>query len=55
MKITCCTKDCPNRHPGCHGECSTYQEQRRLLDAENNENRKQRELNRICKPKWKNR
>lgn len=30
-KITCC-KDCPNRHPGCHGSCNKYQEQKAEYD-----------------------
>ena len=32
--ITVC-KDCPKRHVGCHGECTLYKTERRLLDKEN--------------------
>ena len=32
--ITVC-KDCPKRHPGCHGECEWYKAERRALDKEN--------------------
>ena len=24
MRITAPCKDCPNRHPHCHGECEAY-------------------------------
>ena len=32
--ITVC-KDCPKRHPGCHGTCEWYKAERKALDAEN--------------------
>ena len=32
--ITVC-KDCPKRHPGCHGACEWYKAERKALDAEN--------------------
>lgn len=32
FQITCC-KDCPDRHPGCHGSCEKYKAQRAEYDA----------------------
>ncbi len=32
--ITVC-KDCPKRHPGCHGDCEWYKAERKALDMEN--------------------
>ena len=32
--ITVC-KDCPKRHPGCHGTCEWYKAERKALDTEN--------------------
>ena len=32
--ITVC-KDCPKRHPGCHGDCEGYKAERKALDKEN--------------------
>lgn len=43
-KITCC-KDCADRHPGCHGSCEKYIQQRAELDAVKAERRKQYEIN----------
>ena len=34
MMITVC-KDCPKRYVGCHGNCTLYKTQRKLLDKEN--------------------
>lgn len=28
-------KDCPKRHPGCHGDCEWYKAERKALDTEN--------------------
>ena len=30
-KIECC-KDCPDRHPGCHGHCERYKKERAEYD-----------------------
>ena len=27
-------KTCPNRYPGCHGECETYKKERALYDEQ---------------------
>lgn len=32
--ITVC-KDCPKRHVGCHGYCTLYKTEHKLLDKEN--------------------
>lgn len=32
--ITVC-KDCPKRHPGCHGACEWYKAECKALDTEN--------------------
>ena len=46
--ITCCF-ECPDRHPGCHGTCEKYKQQRAEWDAKRAEQKKnqeaQRELN----------
>lgn len=31
--ITCC-KDCPDRYPGCHGQCEKYKAERAVYDAQ---------------------
>ena len=28
----CCTRDCPERIPGCHGTCKRYKEKRAEFD-----------------------
>lgn len=43
--ITVC-KDCPKRHPGCHGECEWYKAERKALDKENI--RRRNEIATIC-------
>ena len=43
-KITCC-KDCATRHPGCHGTCEKYIQQKAELEAAKAERRKQYEIN----------
>jgi hypothetical protein len=43
--ITVC-KDCPKRHPGCHGECEWYKAERKALDKENI--RRRNESTAIC-------
>lgn len=37
-------KDCvpPDRHPGCHGTCEKYLEEKKLIDEFNAQNYKQR-------------
>ena len=42
-KINCC-KDCipPKRHPGCHGSCPEYLQERADLDKYKREKRKER-------------
>lgn len=42
-KITCC-KDCTERHPGCHGTCEKYIQQKADLDAAKAEARKKYEI-----------
>lgn len=36
--ITVC-KECPKRHPGCHGACEWYKAERKALDKENTRRR----------------
>lgn len=36
--ITVC-KDCPKRHPECHGACEWYKAERQALDKENTRRR----------------
>ena len=43
--ITVC-KDCPKRHPGCHGACEWYKAERKALDKENT--RRRNESAAIC-------
>ena len=30
----CCTKDCPDRHPACHGTCERYKAWKLAMRAE---------------------
>lgn len=50
--ITVC-KECPKRHPGCHGDCALYKTERKLRDEENA--RKRAESNAIASVynKWR--
>lgn len=32
MKAANQCKDCTDRHPGCHGECDSYKEYRKVID-----------------------
>lgn len=43
FRITCC-KDCPDRHPGCHGKCEKYIQQRSEYDAEKSAFMKKQEV-----------
>ncbi len=43
--ITVC-KDCPKRHPGCHGDCEWYKTERKALDKENT--RRRNEIAAVC-------
>lgn len=43
VKITVC-KDCATRHPGCHGTCEKYIQQKAELDQWKAEQRKQLEI-----------
>lgn len=41
--ITCC-KDCPDRFPGCHGQCEKYKTERAAYDAQKKVFREQYEI-----------
>ena len=43
FNITCC-KDCTDRHPGCHGKCEKYIQQRADYDAQKAEARKKYDI-----------
>lgn len=39
-------KGCPNRYPGCHGECETYKKERAAFDEKKAELEKYKEAKR---------
>ena len=43
FKIDCC-RDCPDRHPCCHGHCEKYIRERAEYDATMAEKRKETDL-----------
>lgn len=49
--ITVC-KDCPKRHPKCHGVCEWYKAERRALDAENKAKRIENTIGMSCSTNW---
>nr|DAN43533.1 MAG TPA: hypothetical protein [Caudoviricetes sp.] len=49
--ITVC-KDCPKRHPNCHGNCEWYKAERRALDAENKAKRTENTIGMSCSAHW---
>ena len=53
----CCCKGCENRVVGCHSTCEEYNKYKNVVDAEKEEERKQKEidgfLNRYNKEKKK--
>lgn len=49
--ITVC-KDCPKRHPKCHGSCEWYKAERRALDAENKARRIENSKGVYCSSHW---
>ena len=43
----CCCKGCENRVVGCHSNCEEYRKYKNVVDAEKEEERKQKEIDGI--------